>query len=409
MSVALLRRRGVLAAGGGGGAQFAVGSFTADTSTGTQQFAHGLGTTPKAIFFFGSGSAAVSGTWDAHVHQVVGFSDGTTSYAVSGASEDAVTTSNTEQRIAAKCITIISDGEVVIGEADLDSWDDTNITVDWTDAPVTSDEIMFWVVGGEGVEAKVMNWQSPTSTGNKVIDTVGFQPDLVLHATVYAASSIPDSSGYMATGFGAMDGAGGQWTNAVAAQASQSTSNTGRYQRTDKCISILQANGTSLPVNEEAEFVSMNSGGFTVDFTTASAGEWNYISLCIKGVNAKVLSVSESGSDTQTIDTLTFEPSALLTANTRQAGNSGLVATDALFGIGAATGDAQRATAQSDRNGQATTDAESLWKNNRHIIMPEYGSIKAEASLTSFNADGWTEDWATDPETNVRYYIALGA
>lgn len=409
--VARLLRRGVIASAGAA-ADLAVGSFAVNTSTGTQAVT-GVGFTPKALVFFKSGSASTSGTWDSHIHQAVGFTSGPTeSYSLSGASQDAVGTSNTGRRIAAKALTFIDyDGATIIGEADLSSFDADGFTLDWTDAPTTADEVGFVAVGGTNVQAKAVNWTSPTSTGNHAVTGVGFTPDVVLHVAGHdGAAGIPSSSGGHRFAWGAMDDSGNQWTHAVFAQDGQSTSNTGRYQRTDKCISEITGNGT---IEEEAEFVSMDADGFTTNFTTAFNGAFAYISLCLSGISATVgnfAKTTNAAPASQSITGVGFKPGAVLLSSFANVATTS-VQPHAAWGTGAGDGTNERSTLQVDVDGLSTTDAESLWKNDKIIALQDSatGSIDAEADLTSRDPNGFTLNWTTnDADADEVLFLCLG-
>lgn len=408
----MLATRARMAAAGsaGGGAVYAVGSFNPSGSTGTQAVT-GIGFTPKALIFWMSGASGTSGTWAQHIRQVVGFTSGPSeSYSVAGASGDAQSTSDTARRIAAKAITTVNYSSVLYGEADLSSFDADGFTLDWTDDLPAGFEIMFLAVGGDDVQAKVVNWTSPTSTGNKAVTGVGFQPSVVLHAGVGFTAAPPGSAAGASVGWGAMDAAGGQWTNAVAAEDGQATSNTARYQRTDKALSLLSP--SSLAVIEEAAYVSMDADGFTTNFTTAGGSALQRISLCLSGVSAKVGSFLKSTDTgvpvTQAVTGVGFEPSALLLTSVAHNATTA-VSSFAAWNMGAGDGTNERTTVQFDADSQATTDAESLWKNDKVLATQDNvsGSVDAEADLTSLDSDGFTLNWTTNGDSEATQILFL--
>lgn len=397
-------------------AEFKVGSFTAPSSTGTQSVT-GVGFTPKAILFWASGSNGSSGIWGGDVDQTIGFTSGPSeSYAVAGFSDDGQSTSQTARAIAAKAVAFVNGlGSATSAEADLDSFDADGFTLDWTKAGVSAQKIMFLAIGGDDVDAKVVNWTSPTSTGNKAVTGVGFTPDVVLHMPT-ASTVIPASSaGMIGTGFGAMDGSGNQWMNTLAAQDAQSTSNTSRYQRTDKCVAYINDTGT---VNEEAAFVSMDADGFTTNFTSANGVAVNYISLCLSGLDAKVGSFAKTTSGapaSQSVTGVGFEPGAVLLSSWGwDEFNHGSVVNDAIWALGGGDGTNERTVLQVDDDGVATTVVESIWKNSKVLSIdrtPVGGpTIDSEADLDSFDPDGFTLNWTTNDANAVGIlYLALGS
>ena len=83
----------------------------------TQTIAHGLGQTPSALLLWTSGSTAAgfnNSDWSA-----LGMTDGTTSYSTARTAANAFAGSNTSRRAAAKAITIVDGGQVLLAEADL--------------------------------------------------------------------------------------------------------------------------------------------------------------------------------------------------------------------------------------------------------------------------------------------------
>lgn len=409
---------GLLAAAGGGGADLYVGSFTKTNTTGTQAIT-GVGFTPKAIVFWTSGSNAASGTWDQHIYQGIGFTSGASdSYSVSGASFDNAGTSSTARRIAAKAITLQLDdaNSSNIQEADLSSFDADGFTLNWTTnggiPALSSTEVMFLAIGGDDVSAKVVNWTSPTSTGNKAVTGVGFEPTVVLHSLSGAETTVPSSAAGMVTSFGAMDGSGNQWTNTVGSRDGLSTTDTARYQRTDKAIATLRYNGVGLPVWEEAEYVSMDSDGFTLNFTSAIAAAYEAFSLCLSGLDAKVGNFAKTTSGapaSQSVTGVGFEPGALLLSNVEFPASTSVVQ-HAYWSLGAGDGTNERVAEQNDQDAQSTTNADSLWKNDKITHMGDASlTTVAEADLTSLDADGFTLNWTTNNASVYEIlYLALG-
>ena len=158
-------------------AGFKVGSFTKKTSTGTQSVAHGLGTTPKLVILW-SVVQTTAGSFGAEWGFSFGASNGSTSRAISTASDDAGT-ATPRRRAADAWITIVKFNATLMGEADFSSWDATNFTLNWTTADANAYIINFMAFSG--VTASVLEWNRPTSAGNASITGAGMTPDLVMH------------------------------------------------------------------------------------------------------------------------------------------------------------------------------------------------------------------------------------
>lgn len=391
---------------GGGGTDLFVGSFKIRDGSGTQQVT-GVGFTPKALLLWSSNRAkANSGTWAIDVQQVIGFTSGpSASYAISGASRDAKTSSETARAVAAKAfVGVDSSGTSSLAEADLDSFDADGFTLNWTTnlygGAIDGPDVMFLAIGGDDVEAQVVNWTSPTSTGNKAVTGVGFEPGVVLHAPGAASTTIPTTSaGMIGVGLGAMDAAGNQWMNTLASADNATTSDTSRYQRTDKCVAYINDSGT---VNEEAAFVSMDADGFTTNFTSANGVAVQYISLCLSGLDAKVgnfTKTTDAAPASQAVTGVGFEPGSVLLSSVGAASSTSIAST-AAWALGGGDGSNERSVAQRDGDGLGTTEADSIWHNDKVFVQERTNSggptTDEEADLTSLDADGFTLNWTTN-------------
>ena len=187
----------------------------------------------------------------------------------------------------------IVDDTALLAEADLQSWDATNFTLNWTANNGPAYVVHFIAIGGPTVSAKLVNWTMATATGNKSVTGVGFQPDVVLHAHLGQdfTAAAPASGTDAHFGLGVMDKSGGQWANAVLS-VNGVPANTQRGQQTNGCLYDLDS---ALTVQKKASFVSMDADGFTVNFTNAtSALAGQVISLALKGVPSKAGSFLKS-------------------------------------------------------------------------------------------------------------------
>ncbi|MEX0748585.1 MAG: hypothetical protein WD074_00980 [Candidatus Saccharimonadales bacterium] len=374
--------------------------------TGNQAFT-GIGFTPKAIIFWSAGEApTANGTWGDHLYHTVGFTSGPTeSYSVSGASQDAVGTSNSSRSIAAKCIHRSSVSSGTRDEADLSSFDADGFTVNWTTSSgATSPEIMFLAIGGDDVLARAVNWTSPTSTGSKPVTGVGFTSDLVLHTHSGSAGALPISSPLMYGNIGAMDSSGNEWVNSIYTQDAQTTSNTARYQRTDKCLAFSDSTG----VNEEANYASMDADGFTLNFTSALSSAYQCISLCLSGISARSGSFTPNSS-TYSVSGVGFRPEAMLFSMTYQQPST--PQPNAAWSLGASDGTNHRAVGVDDEDALSTTSAGSIWSNSVVAYNSETASYRFDrkntVALDSFDSDGFTTSKVGGAQSET-LFLALG-
>jgi len=87
---------------------------------------------------------------------------------------------------------------------------------------------------------------------------LGFKPGLVVFETIYSDAA------YIFRGSGAMDAAGNQWAMAIASLGGTNA----ERSISDGCIYLITNAGAD---SARAAFVSMDTGGFTVNFGTVDA------------------------------------------------------------------------------------------------------------------------------------------
>jgi hypothetical protein len=146
-------------------------------------------------------------------------------------------------------------------------------------AQATSANVFWSSIAFAGIQMAAGSGLQPTSTGTQAITGVGFPPKLVLIVTVMAAAS---SAAITNAAFclGAADRT--RQGYALAAHLSaQATSVTVNKQSTTTVIASVTPNATagSSTTNAEASLQSMDTDGFTLNWTTADATQREYIWL----------------------------------------------------------------------------------------------------------------------------------
>jgi hypothetical protein len=402
----------LLSRGAALGGDFAVGSFAKTTAAApvTQVVAHGLGQTPKALILWTAGKT--NETLGGAYFYGFGMTDGTTSRAVATVAWDDVNHANTSRRLAAKVLTMVEWDEVLLAEADLQSWDAATFTLAWTANDTVAAVVHFVAIGGPGVSAKVVGWTMPTAPGPRAVTGVGFRPDVVLHAHAGVAFTAAPSANLAdaAFGLGAMDRHGFQWATTYHSDDPTTKADTQRYQRTNQSIVSIDASQT---VRKEAAFVSMDLDGFTVNFTTANAVASQAFSLALGGMWARAGSFTKSTAAapaTQAVGGIPFRPGVVLLASVQDAARTTPVA-HARFGIGASAGAAEGSSAFQDTDDLANfTSVDGVDKTSKVFVKLDNNtpSIDAEADLTSLDASGFTLGWTTnDAVATEILYLAL--
>jgi hypothetical protein len=395
------------------GAVFAVGSFTKLTSTASQAVPHTLGQVPKALILWTIGKT--NENLSSGFYYGVGISDSSTSLSLATSSRDAASPSSSSRRIASsKAITLVQGSGTTLAEADLPSWSTASFQLNWTTNDGQPTIIHYLVIGGPQVSAKVLNWQTPTSTGQKAVTGVGFQPEAVLHFYAGAAfvNTPPSTLSSAVIGMGAMDKTGAQWAMQAADADRQSPIIASRAQRTDAAIYMYTDTG-STGVTKEARFVSMNSGGFTLNFTAANSNATQVASLALAGLKADVGTFNKITAGAPASQTVTtgFKPGAVfMTSYQIGAQSAQLNEPNCSFGVGASDGVSEASSALTSADGISTSSVDGQDKTSKAFVKMNAPPLDAEADMASFGASGFTLNWTTNDTTASQIcFLALGA
>jgi len=116
-----------------------------------------------------------------------------------------------------------------------------------------------------GGEYSVGYFSKSTSTGNDSITGVGFQPEGVLFANVGGSAFTFTTDDHSYYGFGATDGTNEKATW-IYDEDNVSTTNAGAISKSDKSIVIAPNN--SRTIASEADIVSLDSDGFTINWSS---------------------------------------------------------------------------------------------------------------------------------------------
>ena len=343
-------------------------------------------------------------------HASVGMTDGTTSGSISTSTRNGVTTADATRRAANKALTIVKWDGIVMAESDFVSWDANNFTLNWTTNDTEPYVIHFIAIGGNDVVAKVVNWQMATATGNQSITGVGFKPMGVIH--IHANSGLtgtaPSNDANGGMGFGVMDSAGNQWATSTFS-TSTNPSDSQRGQQTDATIYTFT---NALGVAKEAKFVSMDSDGFTLNYSTANANAGQVFSLVLGGLNFKAGNFTKpttAAPAAQTITGVGFLPHAVFLHSFQDIARATPVA-EARLGYGASDGSSGNSSAFAEQDNVSPTNTQGIDKVTKHFmkVNNSTGTIDAEADLTNLNNDGFALNWTkNDAVATQMLYFAL--
>lgn len=386
-----------------------VGSFTKTTSAApvTQNVAHGLGQPPAAVILWTVGRTG--STFGNSFLWGIGVSDLTTERSFAAASENGAGTSSAARRLASKALTIVQWGPSTVAEASISAADNTNFTLNWSTNDASATIIHFLAIGGDGVRAKVVGWTAATSTGNKAVTGVGFRPQVVFHISGGGITASSPTSGVNASiGLGAMDASGNQWAISALSADGLGTTDAQRVQLNDAAyVAINNTPG----ISAEAAWVSMDSDGFTTNFSTTTSA-YQVASLALAGLRAKVgtfAKTTASATASQSVTGVGFQPKALFLASNQLTASAG-ASSDTRLAVGVSDGTTQGAAVFSDDDAQDISDVDTLDSTTKTFIKVNNSTstINAQCTTSSMDTDGFTLSWTTnDASATEICYVAL--
>lgn len=394
----------------------AFGSFTKSTGAApaAQSFPHGLGSTPKVLIMWMS-SGLTTDSFVTSFRSAFGVATSSTNFkSVASASINAGASSNASKRHASKALTVVQWGETLLAEADLSSFDGTNVNLSWTTNNAVAYIIHFCVIGGDDLtNASVLQWSMPIVTGNNSQTGMGFQPDFVLHFFTLSSVAPPDSKTSSTNGIGAMNSVGEQWALMSQSQDNQVTMVTDRGQRTDSTLLRYSFGDGSAP-DIQASFVSMDADGFTMNFTTPPGAAIVCFSLGLKGGQYKIgASNKPTGAApvTQTFPT-TFTPKGYFIASFQDVTQpSNVSRAHNRLGLGGSDGTSEQSTAFSDTDALAVSSVDAVDSTTKVFIKVnnDTATIDAQADHSSLGATGPVINWTTnDAVATEMLYLAFG-
>lgn len=231
--------------------------------------------------------------------------------------------------------------------------------------------------GADLTNANVKHYTHDTTTGNVSYSGVGFKPDAIIISFAYAA----------ATGSWGM-GMAASTTQRGSYSASYDGTSIARYQRSDKVIACCNG-GTKI---HEADLVSFDSDGFTLNWGTGSSHQLDMVVLCLKGGRYFVGSQQvPAANGSQSTSGVGFAPKAIFCGTDNQDPSTTIDTSNDYVHIGAATALAQICidVGEDSGNGAALLDSTRVLNS----MSPTEVAL-ADAQLTSMDSDGFTLNWA---------------
>jgi hypothetical protein len=420
---------------------YKVGTFTKNTTVAsacssgcpTNVVTHNLGDAPKALIVWSDGKT--NSSFSGSFVWTFGMTDGATSRSASAASTNNSANSKTNRRDSSKFVGFVSGGGsgTVIAEADFTAWDATTFTITWSTNDNQPYILHYVLIGGASVNAKVVVWQSPSTTSVKSVTGIGFQPTVVLnvnhgHTMAYSSLGGVPSSNIVGThggfGLGVMNDDAAQWSSGFYAIDSAGTMDTQRGQQINSTWFTASNN---LTTTKTGVCVSpcMTADGYDIDFTVAGSDLGGVaFSMALSGVNFWIGSFNKnttsasscsSGCPQNAITGMPFSPSVVMLASAQDIART-TAQPHARFGLGVSDGTTQASSAFTDTDATASSTVWGIDKTTKAFMKVNNAGtttvapvIDAEGSV-AMTTDGFTMTWSTnDTVATEILYFAFGA
>jgi hypothetical protein len=357
--------------------------------------------TPKALILFTTGQTG-EGTTDGYRFSI-GYSDGTNSRSIGIASDNNIKPSNTGRAFGTKALTILSSGAPTISAQADATFLPTGFKITWTTNDSVQAKIHYIAMGGpDATNSLVSSFTAPTITGPRS-ETIGFQPDFLMfmHARSMSDTSPGISDAYISYGFAVSPTK--RAAIAVDSEDGARPTLTREIQRTDRAIVGLA--DTTGGLDTEADLVSMDPTGFTLNWLNPPTNADKIYYLAIKGGQYDIGSLTKTSSgqvdQPVSISNLDLQPRGVILSSINAAASTAVQNGDRIsFGVSDITNEG--ATWSADSNGvqnSITARSETATKAIRLATEAAPGSssmINAEADLTSLNVGSFNLSWTTN-------------
>lgn len=364
------------------------GSFTGTGSTGNQSVT-GVGFQPKVVLFRYNMSAVDTSQADAIIGFGVGVSSSDRRVSGNYATDNLSTSANAAWNQSTYCIYTPGGGS----RADLVSLDSDGFTINWVTSSQMS--VQYLALGGDAItHVKTGSAAAKTSTGNESYTGLGFQPTaLIVWAGKFSTTPLDQST----NGSGLFGFATSSSERGFVAWRNQNGSNpqVAKHRQSTQRLLSTTTNFT------EADFVSFDSDGFTLNYTTAGGSADVFYYLALRGPQVKVSSFNQATSTgNQSITGAGFTPKAAIMMSANDvSGNNDSAQAHARASFGWATGTSERASlwlGETD-NVSPTVAKRNLDRTKLIKMMTEGASptVNAAADHVSFDSDGQTINWST--------------
>lgn len=255
------------------------------------------------------------------------------------------------------------------------------------------------------LRTKVGSFVGQNDTNNQSITGVGFKPKALF--LWYDHSTADGDATNAQLGLGMAVSATQRAAIWSISDDAEATSDSLRRQTNLKCISACLVDTTLVA---EADFVSFDGDGFTIDWTTASATVYNYLAIGGDDLTHAFLKeiTTPASTGAQASTGVGFKPDCIIFMCCFNGATLPVNNAVARLSLGFASGPgAQGCIGSEQRDGTAAADTFYAHTTTEIIRQPTAAFTPLGADLTSFDADGFTLDWNAAEANNIVFALCL--
>tara|TARA_R110000772_G_scaffold51809_6_gene118883 strand:+ start:1039 stop:2319 length:1281 start_codon:yes stop_codon:yes gene_type:complete len=264
------------------------------------------------------------------------------------------------------------------------------------------------------LESFTGTFAAPTSVNATFAVTgLGFEPALIIFFPTNRTTNGIDGASDTSIGVGAMT-ATGQWYNGFGNTDAAATSSIDYSRHTGRCIIVNDGSGTSLL---EAAFVSMDTDGFTLDYSKVSGSAVKVSFMAFGGTNCDfevgTTTITSAGGTGTVATTTAFQPKGYLLSAVAQTTSLTVLAANltAQFSFGGGTAATEEfAVALYDEHAVNRTDTGRVMSTTSVLQMLDAGtSVDVSAEHSSLNATDFTINVTNAVTSDTAFmWIAFG-
>jgi hypothetical protein len=237
------------------------------------------------------------------------------------------------------------------------------------------------------LQAHVGTFDCPASTGSSAVTGVGFQPQAIIFT--YTTRTSDGSGGHARIGVGFATGASNRFALGVNSTDIFGTTLVQRSISAVDCIALIT--NDALTQSLEADFVSFDADGFTLDWTIVTSGaDIHYLALAgLTDAEVTTFALATSTGNLA-VTGVGFEPDGALfltggVAATTKGGG------DTILGVSAADGTDEVSLAITQDDNAASAIGRTLFETGKLLqTVLVAGATDGESTFVSFDADGFT-------------------